>query len=264
MEQLPLVFVQSTIEPDIQECFTPAFNFTKLQSSNGRLAFINDKVYWLPDAPMALLDQGWVINISEIESYSKYGISGFSIKLVNGKELRFSNVGGKMREGITEAIESHKEDFAAAGPAVAAPVAETPEAAPAQETVPGPAPASETAQASTEAQTSAPEAAPAAEFDPQDISSNKIMAALSYLGIFVLIPLLAAKDSKYARFHVNQGLILLICCVVSFAISRIPGLAFIAWILNLAIFILAVIGIINAVKGQAKELPYIGKYKILS
>ena len=134
MEQLPLVFVQSTVEPDIQECFTPAFNFTKLQSSNGRLAFVNDKVYWLPDAPMALLDQGWVINISEIESYSKYGISGFSIKLKEGKELRFSNVGGKMREGIIEAIESHKEDFAAAVPAAAAPVAETPEAAPVQET----------------------------------------------------------------------------------------------------------------------------------
>jgi len=257
MEQLPLVFVQSTIEPDIQECFTPAFNFTKLQSSNGRLAFVNDKVYWLPDAPMALLDQGWVINIAEIESYSKFGISGFSIKLVNGKELRFSNVGGKMREGIIEAIESHKEDFAAAGPAAAAPVAEAPEAAPVQEPAPAPDPAPETAQAS------ATEAAPAAEFDPQDISSNKIMAALSYLGIFVLIPLLAAKDSKYARFHVNQGLILLICAVVSFAVSKIPGLAFIAWILNLAILILAVIGIINAVKGQAKELPYIGKYKIL-
>ena len=133
MEQLALTFVQSTIEPDIQECFTPAFNFTKLQSSNGRLAFVNDKVYWLPDSPMALLDQGWVINVSEIESYSKYGISGFSIKLVNGKELRFSNVGGKMREGITEAIESHKEDIAAGGPAATAPAA-APDPAPAQET----------------------------------------------------------------------------------------------------------------------------------
>lgn len=259
MEQLPLVFVQSTVEPDIQECFTPAFNFTKLQSSNGRLAFVNDKVYWLPDSPMALLDQGWVINVSEIESYSKYGISGFSIKLKEGKELRFSNVGGKMREGIIEAIESHKEDFAAAVPAAAAPVAETPEAAPVQEATeaPAPTPAPETAQGATEA-------APEAEYDPQDINSNKVMAAFAYLGIFVLIPLLAAKYSKYARFHVNQGLILLICAVVSFAVSKIPGLAFIAWILNLAIFILAVIGIINAVKGQAKELPYIGKYKILS
>ena len=245
MEQLPLVFVQSTVEPDIQECFTPAYNFAKLQSSNGRLAFTPGKVYWLPDKPMALLDQGWVINTSEIASYEKYGISGFTIKLVDGKQLRFSNVGGKMREGIIEAIESHKEDIAA----------ETPAPAPAAEEAPEAAPVKEAAAAET--------VTPEAELDPQDVSSNKLMAVLAYFGILVLIPLFAAKESKFARFHVNQGLILLICCVVSLVISKIPGVRFIAVILNIFIFVLAVIGIINAVKGETKELPLVGKYKIL-
>ena len=114
MEQLPLVFNQSSVESDIQECFEPAFNFTKLNSSNGRLAFTTGKVYWLPASPMALMDQGWVINVSEIESCSKQGIAGFCIKLKDGKELRFSNVGSKMREGITAAIEAHKNDPVAA------------------------------------------------------------------------------------------------------------------------------------------------------
>ena len=36
------------------------------------------------------------------------------------------------------------------------------------------------------------------------------MAVLAYFGILVLIPILAAKESKFARFHANQGLILLI------------------------------------------------------
>ena len=250
MEQLPLVFVQSTVEPDIQECFTPAFNFTKLQSSNGRLAFVNDKVYWLPDSPMALLDQGWVINISEIEGCSKYGISGFIIKLVDGKELRFSNVGGKMREGITAAIEERRGN----------PVAEAPVAEPAAAE---PAAAEPAAAAAPEA--AAPEAAPAAApgVDPADASSNKVMAVLAYLGILVLVPLLAAKESKFARFHTNQGLILLICSIVSFAIGKIPSIAFISWILNIAILILAIIGIINAVKGETKELPLVGKFTII-
>ena len=110
MEQLPLTFVQSTIEQDIVECFEPAFQFTKINSSNGRLAFTDaGKVYWLPTAPMAMLDQGWVINVSEIESCTKSGISGLSIKLTGGKELRFSNVGEKMRNGIAAAIEAHKD-----------------------------------------------------------------------------------------------------------------------------------------------------------
>ena len=110
MEQLPLTFVQSTVEPDIQECFTPAYNFTKLSSSNGRLAFTTGKIYWLPDNPIALMDQGWVLNISEVAGCDKYGLTGFIIRLTDGKELRFSNVGAKMRDGISEAIEAHRSD----------------------------------------------------------------------------------------------------------------------------------------------------------
>ena len=48
------------------------------------------------------------------------------------------------------------------------------------------------------------------QFDPRDIEQNKLMAILAYLGILVIIPILAAKESKFARFHSNQGLILLI------------------------------------------------------
>ncbi len=80
MEQLPLTFSQSVLDSEIQECFTPAYNFTRINSSNGRLAFTTGKVYWLPDSPMALMDQGWVININEIDSCDKYGISGFIIR----------------------------------------------------------------------------------------------------------------------------------------------------------------------------------------
>lgn len=52
-----------------------------------------------------------------------------------------------------------------------------------------------------------------AAFDPGDIEQNKVMALLSYLGILVLVPLLAAKELRFARFHANQGLVLLIALV---------------------------------------------------
>lgn len=246
MEQLPLTFIQATVEPEIQAYYTPAFNFTKINSSNGRLAFTENKVYWLPDNPMAMLDQGWVVGISEIEGCSKYGISGFIIKLKDGKELRFSNVGGKMREGITAAIEERRGN----PDSPAEPVAAAPEAAPEADTASAPAD-----------QAAAPGAAPA--IDPADASSNKLMAVLAYIGILVLIPLFAAKESKFARFHTNQGLILLICSIVSYFIGKIPSLSFITWILSLAILILAIIGIINAVKGETKELPLVGKFTII-
>ncbi len=101
-----------------------------------------------------------------------------------------------------------------------------------------------------------------AEYDAQDIEKNKIMAVLAY--IIFLIPLLAAKDSKFARFHTNQGLVLFIAAIVSSIIAAIPIIGWIiAPIIALAVTIFAIIGIINALGGKAKELPVIGKFKIL-
>ena len=51
------------------------------------------------------------------------------------------------------------------------------------------------------------------EFEQEDIQNNKTMAILAYIGILVLIPIFAAKESKFARFHANQGLVLLIIMV---------------------------------------------------
>ena len=253
MEKLPLTFIQATVEPDIQECFRPAFNFTKLSSSSGRLAFTPGKVYWLPDNPIAMMDQGWVIGISEIDSCGKWGLAGFFIKLVDGKELRFSNVGGKMRDEIAAAIEAHKGDAAPAAAPAPDPAAAPDPAGPEPAAAPIPPAAEE-----------GPAAEDADAMDPADVSSNKVMAILAYLGILVLIPLFAAKESKFARFHTNQGLILLILEIVIYAGCRFIRLYTLMGLLDLVVFIFALIGIINAAKGEAKPLPLIGKIRILS
>ncbi len=114
------------------------------------------------------------------------------------------------------------------------------------------------------------------EFEQTDIASNKAFAALAYLGILVLIPILAAPNSKFARFHSNQGLALLIVNVVTsialsiiriamYAIADPLGriISVITWAVGILILVLAIIGIINAVQGKAKELPLIGKIKLL-
>ena len=40
-----------------------------------------------------------------------------------------------------------------------------------------------------------------AESDKKDITDNKVMAILAYFGPLVLIPIFAAKESKFARYH---------------------------------------------------------------
>lgn len=107
------------------------------------------------------------------------------------------------------------------------------------------------------------------------------MAVLAYLSWLVLIPLFAAKDSKFARFHVNQGLVLAISEIVwwiaigiirgifiaSLNLGIIASLGVISVLLNTAVsigfLVLLIIGIVNAVNGQKKELPIIGGIRIL-
>ncbi|MFT3951796.1 MAG: zinc ribbon domain-containing protein [Oscillospiraceae bacterium] len=117
-------------------------------------------------------------------------------------------------------------------------------------------------------------------FEKDDIEKNKGMAIFSYLAILVLIPIFGAPTSKFARFHANQGLILLIieiawgiCSAILTGIftalffSGLWGifslLTTILYLVNLVFLVVAIIGIINAVNGKAKELPIIGKFKIL-
>lgn len=112
-------------------------------------------------------------------------------------------------------------------------------------------------------------------YDKNDIEQNKVMAILAYIGILVLVPIFAAPQSKFARFHANQGLVLAICEVlfsivysilsaIILAISfRLAFLTTIIGLLWLVFLVLAVLGIMNASNGKAKELPVIGKFMIL-
>lgn len=104
--------------------------------------------------------------------------------------------------------------------------------------------------------------------DPNDVQQNKVMAVLAYIGILFLVPLLAAPNSQYARFHTNQGLVLFLFDIVVGILTAV--LAFIPFIglivsslLGLGVFVLMILGIVNAATGKANELPLIGKIRII-
>ncbi|MDR0222042.1 MAG: hypothetical protein LBI38_00690 [Oscillospiraceae bacterium] len=115
------------------------------------------------------------------------------------------------------------------------------------------------------------------EFSADDIKSNYGVAAVSYLPILFIIPLAMAPDSKFARFHANQGIVLfifeivfgLIFGTVKFILGVIPWIGgLLAWIVGAVfgflIIAFVVAGIVNAANGRAKKLPVIGGMKILS
>lgn len=106
--------------------------------------------------------------------------------------------------------------------------------------------------------------------DYEDIRNDKVMALLAYLGFLVLIPMFTAKGSRFVRYHVRQGLRLLVAelifymgyCILSFTILSISwhlySIVKIAGIVRYLFPVLTVIGIINVVTGKKKRLPVIG------
>jgi len=107
--------------------------------------------------------------------------------------------------------------------------------------------------------------------DPADVEKNKVMALLSYISILWLVPLLAAKDSPFAKFHCNQGILLTIVAfgvgivlgIGSTILSFIPVIRVVAGCVSCVLFpalmaavlVLAIMGIMNALNGKMKPLP---------
>jgi uncharacterized membrane protein len=124
----------------------------------------------------------------------------------------------------------------------------------------------ETAPLST-TQAQAAEPAPAT----QSVGDHKLYAILGYILPFLFfLPLLQdnLKHNEFARFHANQQLLLLIGWVGVYIVGNmlimvLYMLVFLLPLLNLAFLVLAIIGVINAVQGEMKELPLIGKFKLL-
>ncbi|MBQ2998619.1 MAG: hypothetical protein IJD62_06405 [Oscillospiraceae bacterium] len=99
-------------------------------------------------------------------------------------------------------------------------------------------------------------------------NGNKLLAAISYVWILCIVTILCAKDDAFARYHANQGLVLLIANIASvvagFILGFIPFVGgIISWIISIALFVLMILGIVNAATGKMKPLPLIGGIEII-
>jgi fumarate reductase subunit D len=95
-------------------------------------------------------------------------------------------------------------------------------------------------------------------FDPKDVEDHKVMAALSYLHVLCLVPLLGMKSSRYAQEHAKQGLILLILWIVGAFVFWIP---LFGWIACVALAVVNVMALIKCLNGEFWEIPVIGQYR---
>ncbi len=109
----------------------------------------------------------------------------------------------------------------------------------------------------------------------QDIGNNRMIAVLAYLGVLAVVLFLMEKKSEIVRFHTGQGITLLVMEIVYGIVYQL--LAVTVWMISWRLYfivrivgcmawvfpVLALIGIINVVNGQEKELPVIGKIRVI-
>ncbi len=109
MQKLPKNFGPSDIIDPVEAKFRPAFNVTLMTSFNADMLFTKTQIYFIP----YILEDTYiyepvVVDIAEITSYGKKGLFGYFLQLNSGEKLTLANVGRKMREGITAALDERK------------------------------------------------------------------------------------------------------------------------------------------------------------
>lgn len=125
------------------------------------------------------------------------------------------------------------------------------------------------------------------QFNEKDVSSGKGMAVLSY--IIPPIPYFTEKNNKFVKYHARQGMDLFIISILYAVVYNILSSVIrvnsscgswfgvelgnyckvTPWwivlpltIIGICISIIAIIGLVNAATGKAKELPIVNKFKI--
>ncbi len=116
----------------------------------------------------------------------------------------------------------------------------------------------------------------------EDIEQNKVVSALTYFGITFWLPFVVCPESRFGRFHANQSLIALIfyvvvgivgavlslCLRLVFGVLFMGGIgvllgALIGIILNLVSLAVFLFGLLSTLSGKAKEIPIIGKLRLI-
>jgi uncharacterized membrane protein len=84
---------------------------------------------------------------------------------------------------------------------------------------------------------------------------SKVVAIVSYItliGWIIALIMNQSKKTDLGSFHIRQALLIYI---VGFILWWIP---IIGWLLNIAVFVFWIMGLVYAAQGQQKEVPVLG------
>lgn len=98
----------------------------------------------------------------------------------------------------------------------------------------------------------------------EDTNNGKTVAIVSYItiiGLVVALVMNSKSATNLGRFHIRQSIGITVLAIASSVLGFIPLIGNIVFALvGLVILIALILGIVSAVKGEEKELPFLGSY----
>lgn len=85
-----------------------------------------------------------------------------------------------------------------------------------------------------------------------DISANRIWAAMSYVLLLSLVLLLTKRDSAFVQFHARQGVVLFLFWLLMW-VDAIGFFVFWIWL------VLTIICIVQALRGEYFSIPLVSR-----
>ena len=87
--------------------------------------------------------------------------------------------------------------------------------------------------------------------------STKATAVISYLGLVFWLVAYLIGDKESSKFHLNQSLVINLAMLL----CAIPVLG---WIWAIFMLVFWIMGLVYAIQGEEKEVPLLGKLKLLT
>lgn len=103
------------------------------------------------------------------------------------------------------------------------------------------------------------------QYDPAEMEQQKGLAIVAYLfEILFFLPVMSNKDSAYAKAVGNQALTIAAASIVVYILRIIIGkipvlggiLGLVLSLVSLAIVVLSILKIVDAVNGKMRKLPF--------
>lgn len=98
--------------------------------------------------------------------------------------------------------------------------------------------------------------------------NKKTTGIVAYITLIGIIIALCAGDKEGAKFHINQALVIFLANVAASILGIVLGFipivgGIISWVISIFLLVCWIMGLVYACKEEEKEVPLLGKIKIL-